>query len=193
MRLLRMKHRAEQALRQTGLEWIVVRPTVFAELWAGIIGDPIVRSGKATIFGRGDNPINFVSVRDLAAVTVELTLNAEPRLVVEAGGPENLTLRQVVDRVAEAAGRTARARQIPVSALRGAGVLLRPLRPDVTGFVEAAISMATTDMSCTADGLALSLPGLQPTPMSEVIRRKFAPNPRTAEAGVPEISQASHV
>jgi len=66
MELYRAKFMAEQSLRESGLEWTIIRPTVFMELWAGIVGDSLIRSGTATVFGRGDNPINFVSVRDVA-------------------------------------------------------------------------------------------------------------------------------
>src|SRR6266446_4975804 len=93
MELMRMKHRAEQALRTSGLDWTIVRPNVFMELWVGIVGDPIAKAGKAVVFGRGDNPINFNSAADVARV-VELAL-FDPRLsrtVMEVGGPENVTL-----------------------------------------------------------------------------------------------------
>src|SRR5436853_7082588 len=65
MELIRMKHRAEQALRTSNLDWTIVRPNVFMELWVGIVGDPIAKSGKAVVFGRGDNPINFNSAADV--------------------------------------------------------------------------------------------------------------------------------
>lgn len=115
MELLRMKYRVEQALRKTAMEWTILRPTVFMELWAGIVGDPIVKAGKATVFGRGDNPINFNSAKDVARF-VELALFEAPaaNAVVEIGGPENLTLNELVRRIEIAAHRRARVRHIPV-------------------------------------------------------------------------------
>src|SRR5262249_3894645 len=61
MELFRAKHYAEQRLRASSVSWTVVRATAFVELWSDIMAKPIV-------FGRGDNPINFVSVGDVAAV-----------------------------------------------------------------------------------------------------------------------------
>ena len=55
MELFRAKYDAEQHLRASGVPWTIVRATAFVELWAEIMAKPIV-------FGRGDNPINFVSV-----------------------------------------------------------------------------------------------------------------------------------
>ena len=66
MELARMKFRAEAALRASRLEWVIVRPNAFMELWAQIVAVPIIKDGKATVFGRGDNPINFNSVNDVA-------------------------------------------------------------------------------------------------------------------------------
>lgn len=64
---------AEEALRASGLSWTIVRPTAYLETWLGIIGGPLVKSGTARIFGRGQSPINFVSARDVARV-VELAI-----------------------------------------------------------------------------------------------------------------------
>lgn len=48
------------------------------------------------MFGRGDNPVNFVSAADVAALTA-LTVT-DPGLrgqVLELGGPDNLTFNQL--------------------------------------------------------------------------------------------------
>src|SRR5438045_2480103 len=113
---------AEESLRSSNLEWTIIRPTVFMELWAGIVGDSLIKSGAATIFGRGENPINFVSVQDVARF-VDLAM-ADRRLAgrtLEIGGPQNLTLNEVVEVVEVVAanyGRPPKARHIPLTALR---------------------------------------------------------------------------
>src|SRR5260370_17370604 len=97
MELWRMKHRAEEALRTSRLDWVVVRPNAFMELWAEIIGGPIFRDGKATVFGRGDNPINFNSAKDLARF-VELALfdPALARTILSIVRPVTLTSTHLV-------------------------------------------------------------------------------------------------
>ena len=52
-----------QALDVARLREAIVRATAFMERWAEI-------PGKAPVFGRGNNPINVVSVRDVAAATM---------------------------------------------------------------------------------------------------------------------------
>jgi uncharacterized protein YbjT (DUF2867 family) len=66
MELFRMKYRAEQELRESGLAWTIIRPTAFMETWATILGKPLLETGKTRVFGRGHNPINFVSADDVA-------------------------------------------------------------------------------------------------------------------------------
>src|SRR5664279_778834 len=97
MELFRMKYRAEQELRSSSLHWTIIRPTAYIETWATLVGEPLLKKGKTTIFGRGDNPINFVSVYDIARFVELAVTDPEMRGVnVEVGGPENLSMRQVV-------------------------------------------------------------------------------------------------
>jgi hypothetical protein len=68
MNLHRMKYAAEQSLRATGLAWTIVRPSAYLQTWTDVIGGKLAGGGQAMVFGRGENPINFVSARDVAAV-----------------------------------------------------------------------------------------------------------------------------
>ena len=86
--LFRAKAAAEAAVRSSGIAWTIVRPTAYLETWLGIVGGPMVASGKALIFGRGRNPINFVSAVDVAR-TIEHAVAApiEARQTIEVPGP----------------------------------------------------------------------------------------------------------
>ena len=148
MELYRAKFMAEQRLRESRLEWTIIRPTAFKELWAGIVGDPLLRSGTAMVFGRGENPINFVSVDDVARSVERALIDGDLRgRTLEVGGPENLTLNRLVEIVAEGHGLQAKARHIPLAALRVGATALRLFKPDIAGLLQAAVLMDTTDMS----------------------------------------------
>jgi NADH dehydrogenase len=148
MELYRAKFMAEQRLRESGLECTIIRPTVFKELWAGIVGDPLLKSGTAMVFGRGENPINFVSVHDVARCVEQAVIDPHVRgRTLEVGGPENLTLNRLVEIVAQSHGLQAKARHIPLAALRIGATALRPFKPDIAGLLQAAVLMDTTDMS----------------------------------------------
>lgn len=170
MELNRRKFRAEEALRASGLDWRIVRPTVFAELWLDILGTPVIREKKATVFGDGKNPVNFVAIADVAAAVERAVFeDALSARVLEAGGPENMTLNDVVRLVASLAGVPARSRHVPTSVLRIASKALRPLRPDLSELIQAGITMASEDM--TLDGGMGANGGIGATPLAEVAAR----------------------
>jgi uncharacterized protein YbjT (DUF2867 family) len=171
MELYRAKFRAEEKLRASNLRWTIVRPTAFMELWAGIVGDSLVKSGAAIVFGHGTNPINFVSVRDVAGF-IGLAV-ADPSLrgqALDVGGPENLTLSQVVEVIAASHGLRPRARHVPLTALRLGAAVLRPFRPDLAGLVQASIQMDASDMSFDRDVLTALYPEIRPTRLEDVVR-----------------------
>jgi uncharacterized protein YbjT (DUF2867 family) len=95
--LFRAKHAAEQTLRVSGIPWTIVRATAFMETWATLMGRALQTSGKILVFGRGDNPVNFVSVTEVAALVELAAADAGLRgQVLQLGGPDNLTFNQVV-------------------------------------------------------------------------------------------------
>jgi NADH dehydrogenase len=64
--LFRMKHAAEAHLAASGVPATVVRATAFIELWLDLLRTTAGSSGRPLVFGRGNNPINFVSAVRLA-------------------------------------------------------------------------------------------------------------------------------
>ena len=68
-----MKHAAEQYALTSGTPTTIVRSTAFLELWIDVLCDTAKQTGRPVVFGRGQNPINFVSASDVAAL-VDLVL-----------------------------------------------------------------------------------------------------------------------
>ena len=129
--LSRAKYSAEAHLRAAGTPWTIVRASPFLETWVEILS-------KGVIFGRGMNPVNFVSVHDVAAAVVESALRPEWRgEVLEVGG-QDMTLNELAALVEELAPRSRRYRHVPRGMLRVLAPLLRPAR--------AALIMDTTDV-----------------------------------------------
>jgi uncharacterized protein YbjT (DUF2867 family) len=185
MELWRMKHRAEEALQASGLDWVIVRPNAFMELWAELVGGPIFKNGKATVFGRGDNPINFNSAVDVARF-VELAL-FDPglsRTILSVGGPENLTLNQLVGQIERAAGRKAAVKHVPVPIMRLMSLVMRPLKPDVAAMIQGGIAFDTVDMTFDASDLRRRFPQIELTRMADVLARQGAATtaPTSAES-----------
>ena len=152
MSLHRAKHAAEQALRASGLSWTIIRPAAYLETWAGIVGANLADKGQAVVFGPGRNPVNFVSVRDVAA-EVDLAIH-DPSLrgqVLEVVGPENLTFTQLAERLIATSGRPGRIRHVPLPVLRAMSVLARPVSPMVARQAQAAVVMNTTDATAAGN------------------------------------------
>jgi uncharacterized protein YbjT (DUF2867 family) len=152
MQLFRMKWRAEEYLRASGVPWTVVRATAFAELWADILRSTTSRSGRVQVFGRGENPINFVSVADVAEGVVHAVTHPGLRgQVLTIAGPENLTFNEFAARI----GGPRRPRHVPRAGLRAMAVVARPVRPGLARSARTALVMDTTDMAVdTAPGRA---------------------------------------
>jgi uncharacterized protein YbjT (DUF2867 family) len=166
----RLKYSAEEYLRQSGLSYTILRPTPFMELWGTLIGAPILATGKTRIFGRGKNPVNFVSVDDVAHVALLALDDAEARgCVIEIGGPENLTLEQVAALFARVSGKTARLSHVPLPVLRVMAVAMRQLHPALSRLMELAILTDTADMTFDPTETLTRFP-MRLTPFEEVAR-----------------------
>ncbi len=169
---LRLKYGAEEYLRQSGLSYTILRPTPFMEFWATLIGEPILRTGKTTIFGRGKNPVNFVSVDDVTHLALLALDDAEARgHVLEIGGPENLTLEQMAALFERVSGRTAKRSYVPLPMMRVMAVVLRPLKPALARQIEAGILMDTADMTFDPTETLKRFP-MRLTPFEEVARSR---------------------
>lgn len=138
MELARAKHAAEEHLRASRTPWTIVRATAFVELWAEILGRGIVA-------GRGQNPINFVSVDDVAAAVERAVMHSELRgHVIEVAGPGDLTLNELAALVLHANGRQQSIRHVPLRLLKALGPFSRTVR--------AATVMDTADLRYAAHG-----------------------------------------
>ena len=94
MELFQMKAEAEEALRNSGLRWTIVRANAFQELWQELLQKGPGR--RPLIFGRGDSPIDFVRVAKVAGVVVEAALDPATRgQVLEVRGQSTFTLNQL--------------------------------------------------------------------------------------------------
>jgi NADH dehydrogenase len=135
LELFRAKHAAEEHLRASSVSWTIVRATAFVELWAEIMEKPLV-------FGRGDNPINFVSVNDVAAVVERAVVDPGLRgHVLEVGGPDNVTFNELAVILQQSRGVDGSLRHIP-------RWLLHTMAP-VSRRARAAIAMDTVDLTFT--------------------------------------------
>jgi NADH dehydrogenase len=182
MDLARMKHLAEGRLRASKLSWTILRPSTFIETFQEVVCAPLLKNGKAVVFGRAENPINFVSAHDVAGF-VELALS-DPSLsgkVVEIGGRENLSLLQFVDTFCAATGVTGPVKHIPRLAMRLMSHLARPFNPTFARMAQAGVLMDTTDMTFDATQLVDRYPQFALTTAAGAARRDYGSRVASSE------------
>jgi uncharacterized protein YbjT (DUF2867 family) len=170
MSLHRMKYAAEQELIGSGLGWTIIRPVPFLETWIALIGEKVADQGQALVFGTGDNPINFVSVADVAAVIEHAVRDTTLRSqTIEVGGPETLSFNQIAERLITNTGRPGRTKHIPLPMLRTLSVLAKPVSPGFARQARAAVVMNTTDMIFDYRSVREPFPGIPFTTLDQVL------------------------
>jgi NADH dehydrogenase len=167
MELFAMKYAAEQHLRASGVPATVVRATAFAELWVEISRKTAGRSGRPVVFGRGDNPVNFVCVDDVAAAVEYAVVEPTTRgTTMQIGGPDTVTLSALAALVQAADGGTGQPRHVPPLALKGLAGSVGRVRPAFGRQLRMALAMDSMDLTFDAVPMRAALPQLPCTPLS---------------------------
>ena len=95
--LFRMKAAAEQLARARAPQWTIVRSASFAELQLELLCRSAGAARAPVVLGRGRNPVNVVSVADVAAAVAAAIDGGFVGRVVDVGGPEDLSLDQLAE------------------------------------------------------------------------------------------------
>ena len=137
------KHRAEQALENSGLDFTIFRPSVIfgdprgtiefaTQLYRDMVVPPLPAVGFYTGSGasKGEVLMSPVFVEDVAkAFVVALEDESTIGQTYELGGPDILSWTDMLERVAEAAGKRKRILPMPIGMMNIAATLLDWLPP----------------------------------------------------------------
>jgi uncharacterized protein YbjT (DUF2867 family) len=167
--LFRAKAAAERALRESGLAWTIIRPTAYLELHLEVIGAPLAAGRRPQLFGAGRMPIDFVSVRDVAALVVRALRYPELRgRILELAG-EAHTMEDLARALSAEAGVPGEPRHVPRPALRVMTVAARPFSPFLARVARVALVMDTVDLRTPDRDDRASVPGLPFTTLADVL------------------------
>lgn len=172
----RAKWQAEEAIRESGFNWTIVRCC-----WAYGPGDKALNRligysdflPFVPLFGRGDQLLTPVFVEDIGSLFARLV--SEPGksrdTLFRLGGPDVVTLDGFVKVALAAMGRRRPLLHIPKRLARSQARLLqhlpgKPLTPDAVDFVTQDGAAEAQDRELIAD----RFPGFIPTPLSEGLR-----------------------
>lgn len=147
----RYKWEAEQYLRDSGLEWVIVRLT-----WVYGPGDVALNRliGMAArlpfvpLFGDGNQAMQPVFIDDVGRIIADAALRPEAANdLFEAGGPEVMTMNDAINHALAAAGKKRRILHQPVALGKALGTLagLLPSPPLTADAVDFITMPATAD------------------------------------------------
>ena len=112
------KREVENQLKESGMDYTILQPTFFMDIWLSPAIGFDFPNHKATIYGEGKNKISFIAIRDVAAFAVAAIDNAEAsNAVIELGGPQAVSPLEVV-KIFEEYGQRFETVNVPEEALR---------------------------------------------------------------------------
>jgi NADH dehydrogenase len=167
LELFRMKWAAEQHLRASGVPWTIVRASAFAEMWVEMLRGSAHDGKGPQVFGDGDNPINFVSVQDVAVAVARAATDATLRGQVIAVGGDDLTLNELAHLVRPETP----PRHVPRAVLQVMGQVARPVRPSLARLARTALVMDRADLRFDAAASRTAYPWLPRTSVRELVHR----------------------
>jgi uncharacterized protein YbjT (DUF2867 family) len=166
------KRAAEDLLRRSRMAHTILQPTCFMEVWLSpALGlDPA--RGEARIYGTGRNKISWISFMDVARFAVAALDNPRAaNATIKLGGPDALSLQDVVQMAEQAVGRTILVQHVPEDALRAqcdaasdpmqrsmAALTLYCARGDVIDMTAALEALSVRPLRTVRDHLQASSP-----------------------------------
>ncbi len=126
--IFRVKWYIEDAIRRSGIPHVMVRPTMFMDVWIDhVIAPDIRKKGVATVFGDGTTIGNYVAIEDVADYIVKILAREEVRNeIVDVGGPSDKAFNDVVTLVERQLGSKGKRRHMAVPLMSALMTVIRP-------------------------------------------------------------------
>lgn len=144
-RFVHAKHQTEEDLKRSGVGHTILQSPVFIEAHGIVmLGEPL-RSGNAVqFFGRGQTPLRWISVEDVASYVLRSFEDPElcntTRVI---GGPDIMTRVQVLERIEKELGTQAKRRHMPLTLMRVMRTATKPVHPGLSDLISLAIAEET--------------------------------------------------
>jgi NADH dehydrogenase len=171
----RIKVDVECYLQQSGLNYTILQPTAFMESHAyELIGKPILETGKVTLFGKGENPRNFVAADDVARFVIAALVEGRfYNEAIEVGGPENVTNMDVVRLFEKYVDQPAKVRHVPIGLLKVLYRVVRPIHPGLSQVMQSSILLDTVDATFDSGPMLEQYP-IVPTRLEDWVAGQMA-------------------
>ncbi|ARF56813.1 NAD(P)H-binding protein [Streptomyces gilvosporeus] len=169
-------HAAERAVRDSGVDWTILRPQWFAQNFSEGPWRPGILAGTLAL-PTGDGRTPFVDAEDIAEVAVAaLTEDRHSGRVYDLTGPRAIGFGEAADLISRATGRT-----------------IRHIDVDPEDFVQRQIAAgAAPDVARLLTGLLTALRNGSGAALSDDVARALRRPPRSFETFVTETAAAGH-
>jgi NADH dehydrogenase len=164
----RAKRACEARLASSGMEYVVLRPSYFMEVWLSPHLGFDAANARARIYGDGTAQVSYVSGADVAAFAVAAAaMPGEPREAVQVGGPEPVSQLEAVALFERTTGRRFTVEHVPLAALEAQHESPDPLQKT---FAALSLSYALGDVIPEARANAARY-GVALTPLADYAAR----------------------
>jgi nucleoside-diphosphate-sugar epimerase len=135
-----------------------------------MMGKSIHEKGKVTVFGKGNNPTNFVSVKDVAHLIVQCMDNPQRHnQLFEIGGLDNMTRLEIIEKYADFTGKTLKINHIPNVALKIMSKVIKPFHSGLSRVMVISDNFDRTDQTFDVSPLLKVFP-MEMTRVEDFIR-----------------------
>jgi uncharacterized protein YbjT (DUF2867 family) len=113
------KRKVEKHLAKSGLNYTILQPTYFMEVWLSPVLGFDYPNAKASIFGEGKNKVSWIAIKDVASFAVDsLDNSAAKNRIIKLGGPVALSQLEAVKIFETAKGKKFELQFVPEEALK---------------------------------------------------------------------------
>ena len=156
------KAAAEALVRTAGMDSLIVRPTVVLGPRSPLLASltRLALLPRPVLFGGGDPLVQPIHVDDLAAMlAAALTLESWERRTISAGGPERLSIAELMRRIRLSHARAATSFvHLPILPLRGILAALEPLLLPLLPFTAGQLAFFANASLAEPDPFLARLP-----------------------------------
>jgi uncharacterized protein YbjT (DUF2867 family) len=171
--IFRVKWYIEDAIRRSGVPYVMLRPTAFMDIWIDeLLARDMRAKGVATIFGDGNRVANYIAVADVAELAVRIL--ARPEIVnenIDVGGPSNVSQNHLATLVSERLNIKAKRRHMPVPLMRLLPTLIRPFNELTARLITLGLYSAAYAEPFQGWRAAAERFGVQPRTVEDHIRQ----------------------
>ena len=172
----RAKARTEQHLKASGLDYVILRPSAFMDLYAhDLVGAAVLRGKTVFLLGRGRTPRNMIAVADVADAAVKaLSRDELAGQTLEIGGWENPTEREVAALYGELSGRRSKVRSVPPVVLRTLAAAIGPFHAGIGRLLRLPLQLAGREDLRLDSSSSMERLGIRPLRLREFVESRLA-------------------